>query len=441
MTRFNFMSGKAKALVCGCLIFFTIGLPLKSIFPTFSASAGSDQAAFANETVLPGYRSAAYANGCFLVVGTNGRLDKISPDKKVEKLSSPASETNLTDIWSDGEITLVTGENATILYSSDYQQFYKCEIGINSDIFGLTYFNGIYLACAENGVVLTSGEGKQWSAEQLPTEHDIVSIAANHQYIMAVTRESDILISTDGQNWQHENFNTTYKGYYDPYLFSSIIGIGETFFIFGQLSDEPGRPVILYSDTGEVWTQQPLAAINEQMPENSFPLTLNAVAYDADQMLAACDKGRLLTITNCAVCNELTEISDKDLCALAYGDGKLLAAGADFYFEILDSAQVRQSKIEAEQAFADFQNGAVIIDVRTDSELEQDGYIAGSIHIPLAEIRDKLTQAVPDRQKELIFYCAKGVRAQQALEAALELGYECVYNLGGLTDWPYDITK
>ncbi|HCC35092.1 MAG TPA: hypothetical protein DEQ02_05455 [Ruminococcaceae bacterium] len=48
---------------------------------------------------------------------------------------------------------------------------------------------------------------------------------------------------------------------------------------------------------------------------------------------------------------------------------------------------------------------------------------------------------VPDKSREIIFYCAAGGRAQTALEQALDLGYETVYNLGGISDWPYEIEK
>ena len=87
------------------------------------------------------------------------------------------------------------------------------------------------------------------------------------------------------------------------------------------------------------------------------------------------------------------------------------------------------------------QNGAVIVDVREAAELDQDGYITGSIHIPLGDISKTLPELVPDTGTEIIFYCAKGARAQQALEQAQALGYEKVYNLGGLSDWPYGITQ
>ena len=46
---------------------------------------------------------------------------------------------------------------------------------------------------------------------------------------------------------------------------------------------------------------------------------------------------------------------------------------------------------------------------------------------------------MPEPGTELIFYCKAGVRAQTALEKAMELGYSRVYNLGGLGDWPYEI--
>ena len=70
-----------------------------------------------------------------------------------------------------------------------------------------------------------------------------------------------------------------------------------------------------------------------------------------------------------------------------------------------------------------------------------DGYIPGSIHIPLAEVEAKLPEVAPDHNTEIIFYCASGKRSQKATELAVEMGYAKVYNLGGLSDWPYEIVK
>jgi len=37
-----------------------------------------------------------------------------------------------------------------------------------------------------------------------------------------------------------------------------------------------------------------------------------------------------------------------------------------------------------------------------------------------------------------IVYCRTGNRSQNAVNILLQLGYEHVYDLGGILDWPYD---
>ena len=433
MSRVHLTDKKILAAVCGVLLLAALWPVLKSLSP---AMAIAEEAS----TERTGYLATEYTNGYYLAAGTGGRLNKILPDKHVETLAVPTSE-SLTDIWTDGVSVLVCGKNGTLLLGDEACNFTKCNVGISSDIFGVTCFNGTYYACAKKGTLLISENGTTWQKQKLPTDRDIVSIAANSSFIMAVTAKSDIFISNDGQSWKHDDFNKTYEGYYEARSFSKVHSLGNTFLIVGQLADKPGIPMLMYSDTGEVWIDNPLLIINGKAPENAYPLTINDICLDDDQILAVCDKSRLLTITGCAVCHQMARIADKELFTLSFGDGKLLVAGEDFYFDIIDSAEVRQDKISAEQALADFKNGAVIIDVRNDDELKESGYITGSIHIPLADIESALPKAVPGKQTELIFYCAKGVRAQKALETAQALGYVRVYNLGGLLDWPYGITK
>ena len=124
---------------------------------------------------------------------------------------------------------------------------------------------------------------------------------------------------------------------------------------------------------------------------------------------------------------------------MAVTQDKVLVVGEDFFCQVIDAQELRQERIQAEQAQYDQQNGAIIVDVREQQELIDEGYIPGALHIPVGEIAERLPELVPDTGMELIFYCKAGVRAQSAMETAMELGYTRVYNLGGLSDWPYEV--
>lgn len=384
------------------------------------------------------YYTAVFDGTYFWAAGTAGRLIRISMDNEVE-LPQSLSGNDLNDLWAGDEGMLICGDEGTILYCADGEQFVLAESTTTVDLNAVTCFNGSFFAGGESGVVLTSSDGLNWANIQLPDERDIIGLESNDSIIMAITRETDYYISTDGSNWDGQNYNQYYEGYSDQYIFNCLKSMGDTFFVAGQMKEYPDTPFVMYTETGEVWFNKPLAEINGTDPSSFFPLYINAIGYNLDQIVAACNYGRLLTITNCAECNQADEYAQADLYDLAFGNGKLLIVGEEYSHSIIDVNTVRQYTIQPAQALEDYNyRGAVIIDVRSDEEWAE-GHIPGALHIPVDKISDRLLDEVPDQNTQLIFYCAVGGRAQTALEEALELGYMQVYNLGGICDWPYDI--
>lgn len=75
------------------------------------------------------------------------------------------------------------------------------------------------------------------------------------------------------------------------------------------------------------------------------------------------------------------------------------------------------------------QEGAILIDVRTQGE-----YLSGSakkaVNIPL----DQLTAKIGRYSKEtpIVVFCRSGMRSQQAKRVLEQLGYQQVYNAGGI---------
>ncbi len=72
-------------------------------------------------------------------------------------------------------------------------------------------------------------------------------------------------------------------------------------------------------------------------------------------------------------------------------------------------------------------NGGVIIDVRDQVELRA-GAIPGSIHIPLAELRDRMSEIPRDR--EIVVSCQVGLRGYLAARILTQHGYS-VRNVDG----------
>ena len=282
-----------------------------------------------------------------------------------------------------------------------------------------------------------------WEPIQMDSENEIISLVATNYCVAAITAETDVYVSEDSMNWTQYNFNEFYDGLYPRYVFTRAVGAGGTFFVLGYHEESPNTPLIMFTELGDVWMSKELTEVNGEPLNPERDMLVNDICFNTDQIVGVMNGGRILNITDCVVCNEEKDLEvTNDLWAVAAGQDGVLVCGEDFYYRVLDSKLIRQDKIGAEQARADIeQRGAVLIDVREADELAADGYIPGSIHVPMAEVEARLPELVPDYYTEIIFYCASGMRSQKATELATGMGYYAVYNLGGLSDWPYEIVK
>ena len=83
----------------------------------------------------------------------------------------------------------------------------------------------------------------------------------------------------------------------------------------------------------------------------------------------------------------------------------------------------------------DAAEGPLLLDVREPDEW-QEGHLPGALHIPRGYLEQRVEGLVPDRNTEIVVYCAGGSRSAFATKTLTELGYENVVNLaGGFVDW------
>lgn len=95
-------------------------------------------------------------------------------------------------------------------------------------------------------------------------------------------------------------------------------------------------------------------------------------------------------------------------------------------------------KITAEEAKKMTEEGnVVIVDVRTPEEYEE-AHVPGAVSVPSETIGDEMPAALPDTDAVLIVYCRTGVRSRQASDKLSSLGYQKIYDMGGIVDWPYE---
>jgi rhodanese-related sulfurtransferase len=108
---------------------------------------------------------------------------------------------------------------------------------------------------------------------------------------------------------------------------------------------------------------------------------------------------------------DATALRDLDTFLVGLPDGFLSVKAADLNLELGEAAK------------------PVLVDVRTADETAN-GYIEGALLIPIDQLMGNLSQ-IPDKQAEIVIYCASGHRGAMGLMALKMLGYANVRNLGG----------
>lgn len=88
----------------------------------------------------------------------------------------------------------------------------------------------------------------------------------------------------------------------------------------------------------------------------------------------------------------------------------------------------------------DTDNSIIVLDVRTQEEYG-DGHIPNSILIPYDQIEAQAPDNLPDKSATILVYCRSGRRSAIASQTLATLGYENIYDFGGINDWDYDVVK
>ena len=106
---------------------------------------------------------------------------------------------------------------------------------------------------------------------------------------------------------------------------------------------------------------------------------------------------------------------------------------------LVNDAMQEIKTISADEAHKLFvNNNCNLIDVREINELENRGKVQGSHHIPRGMLEVYLDSNSPivqngqvDKNKELILFCAGGVRSALAAKSLKEMGYEKISHIDG----------
>ena len=75
----------------------------------------------------------------------------------------------------------------------------------------------------------------------------------------------------------------------------------------------------------------------------------------------------------------------------------------------------------------------VLVDVREKHEWNE-GYIPGAIHVPRGFLELQIEEAVPDKSKTVVLYCAGGVRSLIAGVTLQQMGYKIPFRCLAVLD-------
>jgi len=95
--------------------------------------------------------------------------------------------------------------------------------------------------------------------------------------------------------------------------------------------------------------------------------------------------------------------------------------------------------ITAEQgkSMMDEDQAIILVDVRTQEEYVEE-HIPGALLVPVDELADLASEIIPDKEATYIIYCRSGNRSATAAQQLIDMGYQIIYDMGGIIDWPYE---
>lgn len=80
--------------------------------------------------------------------------------------------------------------------------------------------------------------------------------------------------------------------------------------------------------------------------------------------------------------------------------------------------------------------GALLLDVRTQTEWEQDGHLENATLIPHTELEARGEELPSEKDSMILLYCRSGNRSQDAAQTLLDLGFTNIIELeSGINGW------
>lgn len=105
------------------------------------------------------------------------------------------------------------------------------------------------------------------------------------------------------------------------------------------------------------------------------------------------------------------------------------------FFNNTDTNWERVNVDTFEQSITDNPD-ALLLDVRTTAEWEQDGHLENAVLIPHSDLESRSDELPEDKEEIILLYCRSGNRSQEAAETLIDLGYTNIIELAtGINGW------
>ena len=126
-----------------------------------------------------------------------------------------------------------------------------------------------------------------------------------------------------------------------------------------------------------------------------------------------------------------------ETCLLTRALHAILLKVMPTYRELLAQVKAEIDEVSPPEVLArlDDLDRPLLLDVREQDEW-QEGHLPGAVHISRGNLESRVEALIPDKEREIVVYCAAGARSAFAAKSLAELGYDNVASMsGGFTDW------
>lgn len=216
-----------------------------------------------------------YGGGEWLAMGYSATLLTSSNGTSWDKQVPAGAVDDWTDAVHDGDHWTLVGSGGKIYRSNDKTAssgWAKQQSNTASDLYGIAFGGGTYVAVGKQGTILTSSNGASWTYRSLPGNSidSLFGIVYAAGKFVTVSSAGNIYTSDNGENWTEQMSGS-------PPLYA--VQYGDDRFV------AVGEGVIYYSDNGMSWTSANVPGAGD----------LYAVAYGNGKYTAAGAAGELLT--------------------------------------------------------------------------------------------------------------------------------------------------